>query len=105
MGVRTLRGIHTSIPPITNPFDDILRELDAEAGAKVHVLVESRRYGKVVTIVDGLEGRTDLAGILRALKQQLATGGSAKNGVIELQGDHRTRAAAILASRGIEAEP
>lgn len=58
-----------------------------------------------MTIVDGLGGRTDLSDILKALKQQLATGGSAKDGVIELQGDHRKRATAILASRGIEAEP
>lgn len=104
MGLRTLRGINTSIPTITNPFDDVLRQLDSDASAKVHVLVESRRYGKAVTIVDGLEGRTDLPDILKALKQHLATGGSAKNGVIELQGDHRRRATALLTARGIEVD-
>ena len=67
--------------------------------------VESRRYGNAVTVIDGLDGRTATKDILRALKQGLATGGSAKEGRIELQGDHRRRAVAILAEHGITVAP
>ena len=81
-------------------LDDILRTLDAE-DAIVTISVESRRYGKAVTVIDGLEGRTDVLDLLKALKRGLATGGSAKGGRIELQGDHRRRAADILAEQGL----
>ena len=86
----------------TNPLDDILRELDAHEDASVTVTIESRRYGKAVTVIEGLEGRRDLQGLLKDLKRRLATGGAAKDGRIELQGDHRRRATAILAAHGMQ---
>lgn len=90
---------------IRNPLDDILRELDAQEETRVTVTIESRRYGKAVTVIEGLEGRSDAADLLRALKQGLATGGSAKEGRIELQGHHRRRAMAILANHGLNVTP
>lgn len=86
----------------TNPLDDILRELDAREDASATVTTESRRYGKAVTVIEGVEGRRDLQDLLKDLKQRLATGGAAKDGRIELQGDHRRRAIAILNAHGIQ---
>lgn len=91
--------------PTHDPLDDILRQLDAQVDTTVTVSVESRRYGKAVTVIEGLDGRTDTKDLLRALKQGLATGGAAKDGRIELQGDHRQRAIAILAEHGITVAP
>ena len=91
----------TDTPSTRKVLDDILRELDAQAEATATVTLESRRYGKAVTIIDGLEGRSDVPSLLKALKQRLATGGSTKEGRIELQGDHRRRAIGILAEHGI----
>jgi translation initiation factor 1 len=88
--------------PVPGALDEILHDLDAEERATASIRIESRRYGKAVTVIDGLEARADLPDILKVLKQRLATGGSAKEGRIELQGDHRKRAAATLASLGIE---
>jgi len=52
--------------------------------------LDTRRYGKAVTVVRGLESRPDEAEKLaRELKKGLATGGSGKDGVIVLQGDRR----------------
>jgi translation initiation factor 1 len=89
----------------SNPLDDLLRDLDAQEEATAVVSTESRRYGKAVTVIEGLDDRRDLHDLLKDLKQSLATGGAAKDGRIELQGDHRRRVLAILAEHGIQAKP
>jgi len=59
------------------------------------------RKGKGVTVITGLplddEGLRRLA---RELKQRCGTGGTVKNGVIEIQGDHRDMLVEELAKRG-----
>jgi len=65
------------------------------------VEMDTRRYGKAVTVVRGLESKPDEAEKLaRELKKGLATGGSGKAGVIVLQGDHRKDVVRILAEKG-----
>jgi translation initiation factor 1 len=51
-----------------------------------------------VTLVSGLPA-ADLAGVARELKRLCGSGGSVKEGVVELQGDHRERVAAHLEGR------
>jgi translation initiation factor 1 len=48
-----------------------------------------KRAGKAVTVIAGLHtyGAARLDAIARELKSTLATGGTVKNGVIEIQGD------------------
>src|SRR5438132_11843814 len=72
-------------------FNSALKELD-KSETHLTVRVEFRRWGKPVTVVQGLPktGRS-LAEIAHRLKERLATGGTAKEGVIMLQGDHRAR--------------
>ncbi len=56
----------------------------------IKVRLERRKFGKEVTIIEGIDERdVDLKKLASQLKSQLATGGTAKNGRIELQGDHR----------------
>jgi translation initiation factor 1 len=61
------------------------------------------RRGKSVTTVSGIplaaEGLRLLAG---ELKRRCGSGGSAKQGVIEIQGDHRDTLIAELEARGYE---
>jgi len=53
---------------------------------------ERRAKGKVVTVVRGLVlTQKDLKQLAKALKSSCGTGGTAKSGVIELQGDCRER--------------
>lgn len=59
----------------------------------------SGRRGKTVTVVRGLPPR-DLASVASDLKRQCGSGGAAKEGVVEIQGDHRTKVVARLESRG-----
>ena len=72
-------------------FNAALKELD-KSETHLIVRVEFRRWGKPVAIVQGLPktGRS-LDEVAHRLKGRLATGGTAKEGVIMLQGDHRTR--------------
>ena len=66
---------------------------------------DKRRYGKVVTIVEGLDvSDIDIAELARTLKNRCAAGGTAKDGRIELQGEHRKRVQAVLADLGYNAE-
>lgn len=63
--------------------------------------LDTRRYGKAVTVVRGLESRPDEAEKLaRELKRGLATGGSGKDGVIVLQGDRRKDVIRLLQQKG-----
>lgn len=75
------------------------------AGERVKVRRETAgRRGKAVTTVSGLplddQGLRELAG---ALKKRCGVGGSAKDGVIELQGDHRDTVLEALRARGYDA--
>jgi len=56
------------------------------------------RKGKTVTLVTGLPA-ADLETVARELKRLCGAGGAVKEGVLELQGDHRERVAAQLRGR------
>ena len=59
------------------------------------------RRGKTVTTISGIAlAEADLAELAGELKRRCGTGGSAKDGVIEIQGDHRELLRAELEARG-----
>jgi len=59
------------------------------------------RKGKGVTVVRGLPlAAEDLAELGRRIKAQCGSGGTVKEGVIEVQGEHRDRIVAFLQSAG-----
>ncbi len=63
----------------------------------IKIRLDRRRFGKEVTIIEGLSGsNSELKKIASRLKSRLATGGTVKDGRIELQGDHRHRVKQIL---------
>ncbi len=67
----------------------------------IKIRLEKRKWGREVTIIEGIDEReVDLKRLASQLKSRLATGGTAKNGRIELQGDHRHRVKDILAEMG-----
>ena len=59
----------------------------------------SGRRGKIVTVVRGLPP-ADLATVAGDLKRLCGSGGSAKDGVVEIQGDHRAKVVPRLESQG-----
>jgi translation initiation factor 1 len=58
-----------------------------------------RRRGGSVTLVYGLAAR-ELEAVAADLKKRCGTGGTAKNGLVELQGDRRDAALAYFAGQG-----
>ena len=56
------------------------------------------RKGKTVTLVTGLPPG-ELAAIAKELKRLCGSGGSVKDGVVEVQGDHRDAVARHLGAR------
>jgi translation initiation factor 1 len=63
------------------------------------------RKGKGVTVVRGLLLVPDeLKELARELKARCGTGGTVKDGAIEIQGDHRDLVVAELVKRGFDAK-
>jgi len=59
------------------------------------------RKGKTVTLVTGLRGSDDdLRALLSELKRLCGAGGALKEGVLEIQGDHRDAIVDELKKRG-----
>ncbi len=60
-----------------------------------------RRAGKTVTVVSGLAGNAEqLRDLLKTLQKLCGAGGTAHDGEIEVQGDHRERVGEHLAKLG-----
>jgi translation initiation factor 1 len=60
-----------------------------------------QRRGKEVTVITGLPGSPEaIAQLAAELKRLCGSGGTVKDGVIEVQGDHRERIASYLARAG-----
>lgn len=59
------------------------------------------RGGKTVTLVKNLQlTPDDLKELAKALKQAVGSGGTIKDGVIEIQGEHREKIATALQAMG-----
>jgi translation initiation factor 1 len=70
---------------------------------EIQIYTVARRYGKMVTIVDGINvGDIDVNSLCSELKG--ACGGTAKDGKIELQGDHKQKVKQVLEKMGFNAE-
>jgi len=64
-------------------------------------LDRKRRAGKTVTVASGFQHTAEaLAAVAATLKKKCGSGGTAKDGEIEIQGDHAARIAAELQKLG-----
>ena len=73
-----------------------------KSSQRIKVTTDKKRYGKIVTIVSGFESEVDIKKIAKALKNELACGGTYKDNIIELQGDHRKKIKELLVKLGFE---
>jgi len=73
--------------------------LDKEGVTKIKVYSTKKKFRKLVTIVEGID-KAQLTRTTKALKQKLACGGTAKEGLIILQGNHKSKVSGILKQLG-----
>lgn len=86
---------HTDVP------QDPLADLD-RATQSLTVDTEERRYGKQMVLIEGLADESEMEDLASELKSALGTGGTVKDGHIEIQGDHEERIRTLLADRGYQ---
>jgi len=77
--------------------------LDKAGVTKIRVYVTKKKFRKFVTIIEGIDN-AQLNSTAKELKNKLACGGTAKEGVVVLQGDHKKKVPAILKSLGYPEE-
>lgn len=83
------------LPNEAGVFDEI-----AKSDQKITVSTVSRRYGKIITLVSGFDKNFDIKATAKRLKEELACGGTVKDGVVELQGNHKKQVRAVLVKIG-----
>lgn len=77
----------TGLPEELDAWDNIKKE-----DQTITVRIEKKKFGKEYTIIEGInENEVDLEDVARELKNKFACGGTVKEGVIQLQGNHRRR--------------
>jgi translation initiation factor 1 len=83
------------LPSNTDVFEEI-----AKSEQQIKVSTLTRRYGKKMTLVEGFDKHVDVKSVGKRLKEELACGGTVKNGAIELLGDHKKKVRPILVKLG-----
>ena len=73
--------------------------LDKQGAVKIKIYVTKKKFKKLVTVVEGID-KTQVEKTASELKHGLACGGTAKEGVIILQGDHKRKVSPLLQKMG-----
>jgi translation initiation factor 1 len=74
----------------------------AKTQQEITVQTEKRRFGKMITLISGFDDGVNIKDIAKQLKAKMACGGTIKNKIIELQGDHKQGVKKTLVNLGFE---
>ena len=86
----------TGLPKELGAWETITKE-----GQTIRVYLEKKKFRKFSTMIDGIdEKEVNLKDLAKRLKEQFACGGTAKDGKIELQGDHKSKVKQFLVKTG-----
>ena len=71
------------------PTDLCVCETISKEEQRVTIRKDKKRYGKIVTIIEGIDSNNiDVKDLAKKLKNKFACGGTYKGGMIEIQGNH-----------------
>ena len=71
------------------PDDLCVCETIAKEDQPIRIKKEKKRYGKIMTLIEGIDKtKIDIKDVSKKLKSKFACGGTVKDSIIELQGDH-----------------
>ena len=80
-------------------------ETIAKENQKIVVTTEKKKFGKVNTVIKGIdEKEINLRDVAKKLKSKFACGGTAKEGKVELQGNHKEKVKVELTQMGFAPE-
>jgi translation initiation factor 1 len=83
------------------PKDLCVCDQIARESQRIAVTLERKKFGKNYTVISGInEHEVNIRELAKKLKNKLACGGTGKNGVIELQGDHMRTVKEALVEQG-----
>ncbi len=86
----------SGLPKELNIYEALNRETSQ---AKIKVYTKKAKFNKLMTVVEGIDN-SEIAKVTKELKAILSCGGTSKNGVIELQGDHKEKVRKALEQLG-----
>ena len=87
------------------PQDLCVCETIAKESQKIRVYNIKKKFGKVYTVVEGIDNKEiDNKDLAKKLKTKFACGGTAKKGKIELQGNHKQKVMESLVEIGFPPE-
>jgi translation initiation factor 1 len=80
-------------------------EAIAKESQRINVYLDKKKFGKVYTVIEGIDSKEiDMKELTKKLKSKFACGGTAKEGKIELQGDHKQKVKDVLIEAGFSPE-
>jgi len=83
------------------PTDLCICETLSKEEQRIKIRKEKKRYGKIVTIIDGIDSKNiNMKDLAKNLKNKFACGGTYKENTIELQGNHMERVKKELVKLG-----
>ena len=86
----------TGLPKELGAWETITKE-----GQSIRVYLVKEQFKKFSTMIDGIDEKdVNLKDLAKRLKEQFACGGPAKDGKIELQGDHKSKVKQFLVKMG-----
>ena len=95
---------HENCPDCENPVDECVCNSEGASNSPRGVVYIKRevkgRKGKSVTTISNIGG--DVKNIQKDLQKLCGAGGTVKNGIIEIQGDHRNKIKDHLEKSGLQ---
>jgi translation initiation factor 1 len=77
----------------------------AKENQRISVSIEKRKFGKKHTLIEGISNTdVNLKELTKKLKEKFACGGTVKNDIIDLQGDHTKQVKEVLVGQGFNPE-